>query len=79
MYNGVMSSSDVSLVSFSIFFKIALLLGVLVFSAYTFLLLGRVKILSDTIFTPSNAFVKMLTVINIFVILVGGLIAIILI
>lgn len=79
MYNGIMSSSDVSLVSFAIFFKLALLLGILVFSAYAFLLMKRVKILSETIFTPSNSFVKLLTVINIFVILIGGLIAVILI
>lgn len=79
MYNGVLSSTDASLFNFAILFKIALFLGILVFTIYAYLLLTRVKILSDTIFTPANSFVKLLTVINIFVILIGGLIAIIII
>lgn len=74
--NTMFTGSDISLINLAILFKIALFFGIVVFAIYAFLLMARVKILSDTIFTPSNSFVKLLTVINIFVIIVGGLMAI---
>jgi hypothetical protein len=57
-------------------FNVALFAGLILFAIYGYLLIKRVQILSDTIYTPYNAFVTAVVGFSVIGSIVAGVIAI---
>lgn len=67
--------TDVTFLGAGLFLKLAVFVVVLGYIVYSFLLLLRVRILSDTLNVPLNRQVKGLVTLNLLFAVVGGIVA----
>lgn len=74
-----LNSPDVSFLSSDGILKLLFIVLIAGYILYSFLMTLRVRVLSDSVNTPSNNFTKMVTYSHLLISLIGGLFALILI
>ncbi len=74
-----LNTPTVSILGFNFVFKLLFFVILAGYALYAFLLLLRVRILSETVDTPHNKFVLLLSYANLGISLVGGFLAMILV
>lgn len=74
-----LNTPTISILSFNFVFKVLFFVILVGYALYAFLLLLRVRILSETVDTPHNKLVQLLSYANLGISLVGGFLAMILV